>query len=69
MSEAPTELMTIGEFCKRYRIGRTSLYREAAAGRLLLRKFGSATRIAREDAEDWVNSLPVVEPNHWGSGQ
>lgn len=61
MKRAPSELMTVADFCDRYRIGKTSLYREAAAGRLKLRKFGAATRIAREDAEAWAASLPIVE--------
>lgn len=58
--KAPSELMTVADFCGRYKIGKTSLYREAAAGRLKLRKFGSATRIAREDAEAWAANLPTV---------
>lgn len=52
------ELMTVAEFLRRYSIGRTSFYREVAANRLKLRKFGSATRIARADAETWANGLP-----------
>lgn len=52
------ELLTVADFCSRYSIGRTSLYREVNAGRLKLRKFGSATRIARKDAERWAESLP-----------
>jgi len=52
------ELMTVAEFCSRYSCGKTSAYREAAAGRLKLLKFGSATRIARTDAEAWAASLP-----------
>lgn len=55
------ELLTVADFCARYSIGRTSLYREANAGRLKLRKFGSATRIAREDAERWAANLPVQD--------
>lgn len=55
------ELMTVADFCSRYSIGKTSLYREANAGRLRLRKFGTATRIAREDAERWAASLPTSE--------
>lgn len=61
MTQAPSELMTVADFCGRYRIGKTSLYREAAAGRLPLRKFGAATRIALEDAEAWAAGLPIVE--------
>ncbi len=53
------ELMTVADFLIRYSIGRTSLYREVAAGRLRLRKFGTATRIARIDAEAWADSLPI----------
>ncbi len=55
------ELMTVADFCARYSIGKTSLYREANAGRLKLRKFGTATRIARSDAEVWADSLPVSQ--------
>jgi len=58
MSLETPDLMTVGHFCARYSIGRTSLYREVAAGRLRLRKFGTATRIARADAEAWANALP-----------
>ncbi len=57
----PVELMTVAEFLRRYSIGRTSFYREVAANRLKLRKFGSATRIARADAEAWANGLPVKQ--------
>jgi len=52
--------MTVADFCARYRIGKTSLYREAAAGRIQLRKFGAATRIAIEDAEAWAANLPII---------
>lgn len=59
MEKTIPELMTVADFCARYSIGRTSLYREVNAGRLKLRKFGAATRIARPDAEAWKNALPV----------
>ena len=55
------ELMTVGEFLARYSISRTSFYREVAARRISIRKLGTATRIARTDAEAWANSLPVRE--------
>ena len=55
------ELMTVGDFIARYRLGRTTFYREASAGRIKLRKLGSATRVARSDAEAWANALPVRE--------
>lgn len=57
------ELLTVAQFCTRYAIGKTSFYREAAkvGSPLKLRKYGSATRIARTDAEAWAASLPVVK--------
>lgn len=55
------ELLTVADFCFRYSISRTSLYREVNAGRLKLRKFGSATRIARSDAEAWAANLPEYD--------
>jgi len=54
------ELMTVAHFCARYSIGKTSFYREVAAKRIPLRKFGSATRVARTDAEAWAKRLPLV---------
>lgn len=56
----PPEFFTVAEMCGRYRIGRTTLYREVAAGRLRLRKLGVATRIARSDAEAWADALPAI---------
>lgn len=53
------ELLTIKDFLHRYSIGRTTFYREVAAGRIVLRKMGNASRVARIDAERWAESLPV----------
>lgn len=55
------ELMTVSEFCTRYSIGRTTAYRLAADNKLKMRKLGTATRIARSDAEAWAKSLPARE--------
>jgi len=54
------DLMTVERFLRCFSIGRTSFYREVAAGRLKIRKFGTATRISRADAQAWADSLPVV---------
>jgi len=54
------ELMSVNDFLQRYAIGRTSFYREVAAGRLKIRKFGTATRVSRADAEAWMAALPIV---------
>ena len=58
MSDTP-ELMTVADFLRRYSIGRTTFYREVAAGRIALRKLGIASRISRADAERWASNLPV----------
>ncbi len=57
------ELMTLAEFRRRYSISNTQLYREVAkpGSPLRIHKLGAASRIAREDAEAWANSLPVRE--------
>lgn len=52
-------LLTVGEFLTRYKVSRSNFYREVQAGRILLRKMGTASRISREDAEAWANALPV----------
>lgn len=55
------ELMTLADFRQRYSISSSQLYREVQAGKIRLRKLGTASRIARADAEKWANSLPVIE--------
>ncbi|WP_164119121.1 helix-turn-helix domain-containing protein [Sphingorhabdus sp. Alg239-R122] len=54
------QLLTIPEFSKMYGICRSTIYREHDAGRLPFRKIGRSTRIAKEDAEAWLESLPAV---------
>ena len=48
------------EFEVRYGIGHTKLYELIGSGQIVARKLGSATVIPHEEAERWVNSLPVV---------
>lgn len=55
------ELLTVPEFCRRYAISRTSLYREVSAGNLKLRKFGSHSRVTRRDADAWASQLPTFK--------
>lgn len=50
--------MTVPEFCRWARLGRTATYREVAAGRLVLRKVGAKSLILVSDAEAWLRSLP-----------
>jgi hypothetical protein len=51
--------MSLDDFCRRYRIGRTKTYEEINAGRLKARKAGRRTIIAEDDAEEWLSLLPA----------
>lgn len=51
------KLMTVQDFLENFRIGRTSFYREVAAGRLPIVKVGRSTRVARADAEAWLKHI------------
>lgn len=53
------ELMTVGQFLSRYSISRTEFYRQVNSGRLRLTKLGTASRVARADADGWLASLPT----------
>lgn len=50
---------SIPEFCRRYGIGRSKVYEEIKAGRLIAVKAGHRTLIREEDAEKWLRSLPI----------
>jgi len=52
--------MSIEQFCQRYDIGRTSAYAEIREGRLRARKCGRRTIIADDDADNWLQRLPVM---------
>jgi predicted DNA-binding transcriptional regulator AlpA len=52
--------LSIAAFCQQYSIGRTTAYAEIKAGRLRLRKVGTKSLIVFEDAEAWINSLPLA---------
>jgi hypothetical protein len=49
----PRRGLGILDFCATYDISRTKTYEEIKAGRLKIRKVGTRTIIAVEDAEDW----------------
>lgn len=52
---------SISDFCRRYGIGRTNVYREIAAGRLGAVKVGRRTLITRDAAEAWLAALPELK--------
>lgn len=53
-----TQFMKLREFETRYKCSHSQLYREVAAGRLIIRKLGRASRISVADAEAWAAGLP-----------
>jgi excisionase family DNA binding protein len=48
----------IKTFCLAYAIGRSTVYKEIAAGRLPIRKVGKRTLIPAEAARQWFENLP-----------
>jgi excisionase family DNA binding protein len=52
--------MSISEFSERYGPGRTTIYEEIKLGRLRARKCGKRTLITEDDAEHWLQALPLV---------
>ncbi len=50
-------LINIKQFCIRYAVSRSTVYREIEAGRLKTLKIGRSTRISEEEAQQWLASL------------
>ena len=50
------EAFHVNEFCQRYAISRTSLYKEVLENRLSLIKRGRRTLISRTEAERWFSA-------------
>ena len=53
------ELFTVPQFLLRYSISRTTFYQLVKEGEIRIVKIGTATRISREDANAWVDSLRI----------
>ena len=56
MNASVPQVLTIEQFVEEYGLGRTCAYAEIAAGRLKTMKFGRCTRIARTDADAWLEA-------------
>jgi hypothetical protein len=59
--EAGKLAYTIAEAIKATGIGKTSLFAEMKAGRLVARKRGSQTLILAEDLRAYLAALPIAE--------
>lgn len=53
--------MSVEEFCERYGVGRTRFYEEIKQRRLRARKVGKRTIITDDEAEAWLQRLPLLE--------
>lgn len=53
-------LLDLGEFCRRYSVGKTKVYREINSGRLRTLLRGNRRFVRVEDAEAWVDAAHVV---------
>ena len=53
--------LTVRAFCERYSIGRTAVYEEIKAGRLIAKKRGARVLIERAEACRWFSNLPKFE--------
>jgi len=56
--EAEREAFSIAEFCERYSVGQSLVFKHMREGLLPFRKAGRRTLIGRADADRWLNSLP-----------
>ena len=54
--------LSIAGFCDYAAIGRTAAFDEIRSGRLIAHKRGRSTIILIEDADAWLQSLPLVRP-------
>lgn len=55
----PEAMMTIRDVCERYRVSKSTLYREANAGHIPLVKYGRMTRVRAADADAWAKTVFV----------
>jgi hypothetical protein len=60
--ESPQDSYSLDDFARRNHIGLTTVYAEINAGRLIARKIGRRTVITVEDAREWRDNLPKVQP-------
>lgn len=52
--------LSTADFCRAYSCSRSTMWREAKAGRLVVRKRGDKNIVLVSEAEAWARSLPVA---------
>ncbi len=57
----PDKPLSIDEFCESIGCGRTFVYGEINAGRLIAHKFGRLTKILPSSREAWLKNLPKID--------
>jgi hypothetical protein len=60
---------SIGRLAKECDVGRSSIYEEIGAQRLVARKIGRRTIIRRSDAIRWLRALPILGQDHLAARQ
>lgn len=58
--EGPALALRIEEAARMAGVGRTTLFYEIGAGRLIARKVGRRTVIRRQDLDAWLEALPAA---------
>lgn len=58
--DAELGAMSVSEFCRKYRIGRTKFYEEINSGRLRAVKCGARTLVLNRDGRVWEHSLLAI---------
>lgn len=62
VSASPPPNFTVQGFCRWLPMSKTKFYREVNAGKIRVRKSGKRTLITRDDAQAYIDSLPVFDP-------
>jgi excisionase family DNA binding protein len=60
-AENDKRAFSIGEFCNRYGVGKTTAYAEIKAKRLQVVKAGKRTLVPADAAEAWLKNLPIPQ--------
>ena len=55
------KFITLAQFCERYQVSRSTIYRLVHSGAFAIVKFGRSSRIALDEAENWAASLPIMD--------